>query len=147
MLLSGFVIALLAALPLTAHAAAPDAAMPSVALARRIDADVTLVLHYTETPGATILILKDGRPLYAHAYGFRSLADHQPAHMDTHYEIGSITKQFTAAAILQLRDAGKLIWMQRYPHIYPMRRTPAKSQCGNCRRIRAGLRILSMRVQ
>ena len=108
MLLSGFVIALLAALPLTAHAAAPDAAMPSVALARRIDADVTLVLHYTETPGATILILKDGRPLYAHAYGFRTLADHQPARIDTHYEIGSITKQLTAAAILQLRDAGKL---------------------------------------
>ena len=28
--------------------------------------------------------------------------------MDTNYEIGSITKQFTAAAILQLQDAGKL---------------------------------------
>ncbi len=82
--------------------------MRSGTLEQRIDADVTAVLRRTATPGATILILKEGQPLYAHAYGFRTLADHQPARMDTHYEIGSITKQFTAAAILQLRDAGKL---------------------------------------
>jgi len=38
----------------------------------------------------------------------RALDGQLPASMDTHYEIGSITKQFTAAAILQLQDAGKL---------------------------------------
>jgi D-alanyl-D-alanine carboxypeptidase len=76
--------------------------------AQQIDKDVAAILRRTETPGATILILRDERPLYQHAYGFRQLSDRLPASMDTRYEIGSITKQFTAAAILQLRDAGKI---------------------------------------
>jgi D-alanyl-D-alanine carboxypeptidase len=75
---------------------------------QRINDDVWAVLHRTDTPGATILVLRDGHPLYSHAYGFRALDGQLPASLDTHYEIGSITKQFTAAAILQLQDAGKL---------------------------------------
>jgi glycine/D-amino acid oxidase-like deaminating enzyme len=46
-----------------------------------------------------------------------------PARSDTHYERGSITKQFTAAAILQLQDAGKLkiddkvsVYLSDVPH-------------------------------
>jgi CubicO group peptidase (beta-lactamase class C family) len=77
-------------------------------LARRIDRDVGTVLQRTETPGATVLVVREGQVLYSHAYGLRDLAARRPAGMDTHYEIGSITKQFTAAAVLQLRDAGKL---------------------------------------
>ena len=81
---------------------------PGSKFVHRIDDDVWAVLHRTETPGATILVLRDGHPLYSHAYGFRALDGQLPTSMDTHYEIGSITKQFTAACILQLRDAGKL---------------------------------------
>ena len=66
------------------------------------------MLHRTETPAATILAIKDGQLIYNHAFGWRELDGRLPASLDTHYEIGSITKQFTAAAILQLRDAGKL---------------------------------------
>jgi D-alanyl-D-alanine carboxypeptidase len=75
---------------------------------QRINDDVWAVLHRTETPAATILVLIDGHPIYSHAYGFRALDDQLPARLDTHYEIGSITKQFTASAILQLQGAGKL---------------------------------------
>jgi CubicO group peptidase (beta-lactamase class C family) len=78
------------------------------ALASRIDADAQMVLQRTGTPGATLAIYRDGAPVYVHAYG---LGDHErrtPATASTHYEIGSITKQFTAAAILQLQEAGKL---------------------------------------
>jgi len=78
------------------------------ALAQRIDKDVSTALHRTGTPGATILVVRDGRLVYVHAYGFRDLEGRIPASVDTLYEIGSITKQFTAAAILQLQDAGKL---------------------------------------
>lgn len=77
-------------------------------LAGRIDADAQRVLQRTGTPGATLAIYRNGEPLYVHAYG---LADHEcgtPATASTPYEIGSITKQFTAAAILQLQEAGKL---------------------------------------
>jgi D-alanyl-D-alanine carboxypeptidase len=75
---------------------------------KRIDADVAAILHSTDTPGATITIAEDGHVVYSHAYGFRDRAHHLPATVDTYYEIGSITKQFTAAAILQMQEAGKL---------------------------------------
>lgn len=78
------------------------------ALASRIDADAQLVLQRTGTPGATLAIYRDGTPVYVHAYGLSNRETKAPATTSTHYEIGSITKQFTAAAILQLQEAGKL---------------------------------------
>ena len=96
---------LLLATPVVASAATKSLD-PSVA--KRVDADVQAILNRTGTPGATIAIVDDGRVLYRKAYGFRDLENRFPATIDTYYEIGSITKQFTAAAILQLGEAGKL---------------------------------------
>lgn len=76
--------------------------------AKRIDADVQTVLQRTGTPGATVLIAEHGHIVYRRAYGLRDRNRHLPATVDSYYEIGSITKQFTAAAILQLQEAGKL---------------------------------------
>ncbi|MFC4526867.1 beta-lactamase family protein [Dyella halodurans] len=85
------------------------AAMPAApAVDKRIDADVHAVLQRTETPGAAIAVFKDGQLVYRQAYGLRDRDGHLPASVDTWFEIGSITKQFTAAAILQLQEAGKL---------------------------------------
>ena len=95
--------AFLSALPIRAQAQALDPA-----LARRIDADVRAALAHAGAPGGTIAIIRDGHLDYAQAYGWRDAERHLPARIDTHYEIGSITKQFTVAAILQLRAAGKL---------------------------------------
>jgi len=77
-------------------------------LAKRIDADVRTILQRTGAPSATILIAEHGQVVYRHAYGLRDREHHVPTTVDTYYEIGSITKQFTAAAILQLQEAGKL---------------------------------------
>src|ERR1700759_1466745 len=81
------------------------AATPAIdpALARRIDSDAQMVLQRTGTPGATLAIYRDGVAIYRHAYGVSDLQRKTPATLSTHYEIGSITKQFTAAAILQLQ--------------------------------------------
>ena len=46
--------------------------------------------------------------LFEKAYGVGRLGDRQPLGSNTPFEIGSVTKQFTAAAILQLVDLGKL---------------------------------------
>lgn len=90
-------------------ALALSASLTSAAsLTRHIDSDVQTILSRTGAPGATIAIYKDGKPLYSHAYGWRDLEKHTAATVDTHYEVGSITKQFTAAAVLQLKEAGKL---------------------------------------
>ena len=100
----------LSALPLLCLSLTAIAASPPISdqLAKRIDADVQTVLRRSGTPGATILIAEHGRIVYRHAYGLRDHGRHVPATVDSYYEIGSITKQFTAAAILQLREAGKL---------------------------------------
>ena len=58
-------------------------------------------------PSASIAVVRDGRIVYAHAYGRQS--DAIPvARADAPYQIASISKQFTAAAILLLEDEGKL---------------------------------------
>lgn len=75
---------------------------------KRIDADVTAILHRTQAPGAVVAIVWDDRVVFRKAYGFRESERKLAADVGTLYEIGSITKQFTAAAILQLRDGGKL---------------------------------------
>jgi len=101
---------LLLCLPLGAFAATmPSDARPlDTHTAKRIDADVEHILQRTGTPGATILIAKHGQIIYRHAYGLGNRENRRPAKVNTEYEIGSITKQFTAAAILQLQEAGKL---------------------------------------
>jgi D-alanyl-D-alanine carboxypeptidase len=103
MLRAAFALSLLV-VPLVAAAA--DTVGPDQA--RRIDADVAAILQRTGAPGATIAIAEHGRIVYRHAYGLRDRDRRLPATVDTYYEIGSITKQFTAAAILQLQEAGKL---------------------------------------
>ena len=74
----------------------------------RIDTDVQTILALTGTPSAVIEIVEDGQMVYRKAYGLRDVARRIAATIDTHYELGSITKQFTAAAILQLQEGGKL---------------------------------------
>ena len=100
----------LSALPLLCLSLIAVAASPPISnqLAKRIDADVQTILQRTGTPGATILIAERGHVVYRQAYGLRNREHHVPATTDGYYEIGSITKQFTAAAILQLQEAGKL---------------------------------------
>lgn len=59
-------------------------------------------------PGATVLVAKKGTVIYRNAFGKASLENNitmQPEHV---FEIGSITKQFTAVSILMLEEEGKL---------------------------------------
>ncbi|HEY2344712.1 MAG TPA: serine hydrolase domain-containing protein [Xanthomonadaceae bacterium] len=97
---------LIASLMLAASAA--SVALPAEPASPRIEADVRAVLHRDHVPGAAIAILRDGHPVYMKAFGLRDIDSHRAVTFDTHFEIGSITKQFTAAAILQLKEAGKL---------------------------------------
>lgn len=101
-MLRSFCAALVLCVPLMAVAAVDGQA------GKRIDADVGTILQRTGAPSAVIAIFDHGHLIYRHAYGLRDREHHLPATVDTYYEIGSITKQFTAAAVLQLQEAGKL---------------------------------------
>jgi CubicO group peptidase (beta-lactamase class C family) len=59
-------------------------------------------------PGATALVARNGHIIYRRAFGMANLELHVPMRVDNVFRIGSITKQFTAVAILQLMEQGKL---------------------------------------
>ena len=65
-------------------------------------------LARTGVPSASVAIVKDGQVVYVKAYGDSRLEPKTPATPDMRYSIGSISKQFTAAAILLLQEQGKL---------------------------------------
>jgi D-alanyl-D-alanine carboxypeptidase len=76
--------------------------------AAKIDSDMNAAIARRQVMGMTIAILRDGAVVYERGYGQRNVADNLPATITTRYEIGSITKQFTASGIMQLVDAGKV---------------------------------------
>jgi CubicO group peptidase (beta-lactamase class C family) len=82
------------------------------ALRGRIDRIASQVLEQTGVPSASIAVVKGGKLIYTHAYGSARLATDSapavPATPEMRYSIGSISKQFTAAAILLLQQDGKL---------------------------------------
>lgn len=59
-------------------------------------------------PSLAAAVLRDGELIWEKAVGAADVGGEVDARADTQYRVGSITKTFTAAAIMQLRDAGKL---------------------------------------
>jgi D-alanyl-D-alanine carboxypeptidase len=82
------------------------------ALRAKIDRIAAQVLEQTGVPSASVAIVQHGKLVYTHAYGSARLATGSspaiPATPAMRYSIGSISKQFTAAAILMLQEQGKL---------------------------------------
>src|SRR5215831_13507662 len=84
-----------------------DSTLPP-ALQSSIDALVTDVLARTGAPSASVAVVRDGAIAFARAYGSARLDPKLAATADMRYSIGSVSKQFTAAAILLLAEEGKL---------------------------------------
>lgn len=72
--------------------------------------DKILTDFFTDSngPGGTALIVKDGKTIYKKAFGKANLELDVPMQTNHIFRIGSITKQFTACAILKLAEEGKL---------------------------------------
>jgi CubicO group peptidase (beta-lactamase class C family) len=82
------------------------------ALRSRIDRIARQVLQQTGVPSASVAVVQGGKLVYTQAYGTARLgtatAPALAARPEMRYSIGSISKQFTAAAILMLAEKGKL---------------------------------------
>lgn len=76
--------------------------------ATKVDAVLEAELQAGRIPGAAVAVARDGKIAFSKGYGRAKLEGDPPASPATVYRIGSITKQFTAAAVLLLRDEGKL---------------------------------------
>lgn len=77
-------------------------------LKTRVDRIATQALEQTGVPSASVAVVQHGKLVYTHAYGWAHLDPKVPATPEMRYSIGSISKQFTAAAILLLQQDGKL---------------------------------------
>jgi CubicO group peptidase (beta-lactamase class C family) len=96
--------ALLGLLATTGGASPPDS---DAKLAAALDAELQAV-YKTSEPGAAVIVVRDGRTVLRKAYGMASLELGVPMKPEHLFRIGSITKQFTATAILLLAQQGKL---------------------------------------
>jgi D-alanyl-D-alanine carboxypeptidase len=74
----------------------------------QIDRAVAATLRSAGSPSASIAVVTDGKIAYLHAYGAARITPLAPAKPQMRYAIGSVSKQFTAAAILMLAQDGKL---------------------------------------
>jgi CubicO group peptidase (beta-lactamase class C family) len=76
-------------------------------LAAKAEALIQPLVKADRFSGA-VLVAKDGKPVFRKGFGLANREWNTPNDPTTKFRIGSITKQFTATAILQLQEAGKL---------------------------------------
>jgi D-alanyl-D-alanine carboxypeptidase len=82
--------------------------LSQAARADRVDQYLKSQMKEHRIPGLALKIIQDGKPIKTAAYGLANKELNVPVQPDTVFEIGSITKQFTAAGILMLAQDGKL---------------------------------------
>jgi CubicO group peptidase (beta-lactamase class C family) len=98
-------LSLLAFLALRAHAASIDAK----ALESLIDGVMAAEMKKQQIPGAAFILVQNGRVVLAKGYGLADVERKKPVDpATTIFPIGSITKVFTATAVVQLAERGKL---------------------------------------
>jgi D-alanyl-D-alanine carboxypeptidase len=103
---------------LSASQPAPAQSAMDSALAAKAEELIAPAVAADQFSGA-VLVARDGVPVFRRAFG---LADREwgiPNTADTKFRIGSITKQFTATAILQLAEAAKLLVDDPMSKYYP----------------------------
>jgi D-alanyl-D-alanine carboxypeptidase len=90
----------------TAFALHPHSGRGNDFPSQRIDS--LLASFPQDGPGGVVAVVENGRVLYIGAYGYAQVEWQMPASTKACYRIGSLTKSFTALAVLKLAEAGKL---------------------------------------
>jgi CubicO group peptidase (beta-lactamase class C family) len=84
----------------------------------QIDA-VCASLKSRNAPGAAVLVVRNGKPVFRRGYGVTDLRTLHPIDAQTNFRLASFTKQFTAAAIMLLVRDGKLHYDDHLTDIFP----------------------------
>ena len=79
-----------------------------LAIADQIDDYLREQMAVHKVPGAALKVIRDGQDIKTAAYGLANLELNVPVTPESVFEIGSVTKQFTAACILLLQQDAKL---------------------------------------
>jgi D-alanyl-D-alanine carboxypeptidase len=78
------------------------------AMADHVDEFVTAQMQKRHIPGLSLAVIKDGKVVKMRGYGLASVELGVPATEDSVYQIASMTKSFTATAIMMLVEEGKV---------------------------------------
>jgi CubicO group peptidase (beta-lactamase class C family) len=102
---------LLAMFAVIVSVALPRTGMQAMAAEKSVEQGVDDILraYAGDVPSASVLVLRDGKPVVRKSCGLADLEQHVAATPATNYRLASVTKQFTAAAILLLMQDGKLV--------------------------------------
>ena len=139
LLLCSFVIVLGFAFQAFAQTLPPD-------ITEKIDKLAADTLARTGVPSASVAVVKDGRIAYVKAYGDAKLEPKTPAKSEMRYSIGSISKQFTAAAVLMLQEQRKLSLDDKVAKYFPNLTRAGKSPFANCSRTYPDMKITRHRI-
>jgi CubicO group peptidase (beta-lactamase class C family) len=72
-----------------------------------------------DSPGASVIVIQGGQAVLSRAYGLADLKAGERATPQTHYRLASLSKQFTATAIMSLVEEGKLRYDDRVVDVLP----------------------------
>jgi CubicO group peptidase (beta-lactamase class C family) len=76
-------------------------------------------LQSSNAPGAAVLVVDDGKPVFRRGYGVTDLRTRSPIDSHTDFRLASFTKQFTATCIMLLVHDGKLRYDDHLTDIFP----------------------------
>jgi len=76
-------------------------------------------LESSNAPGAAVLVVRNGRPVFRRGYGVTDLRTLHPIDAQTNFRLASLTKQFTAACIMLLVHDGKLRYDDHLTDFFP----------------------------
>ena len=88
-------------------------------LAASIDKAAAAAVAAGESPGLEVAVIKGGKPVLVKSYGSANLEQGVPVSNNSVFRIGSVTKQFTAAALLLLAEEGKVSLQDKLSKYYP----------------------------
>lgn len=71
------------------------------------------------TPGAAVMVIKNGKPVFVRAYGMAHLEENRLVLPATNFRLASVTKQFTAMCIMMLAERGLLTYEHTLTEIFP----------------------------
>src|SRR5713101_3684401 len=77
------------------------------------------IFDRADVPGASVMVIQEGKILFAKGYGLANLEDHIPCALNTNFRLASLSKQFTAMSVLILADKGKLSLDERLTEFFP----------------------------
>ena len=89
------------------------------ALGPELDQKIAMALEAAGAPSVSVAVIREGKVAYVRAFGKADLAKNRAAGVTTRYAVGSISKQFTAAALLLEQEQGKLSLDDKVSKYYP----------------------------